>query len=158
MSQRLLFLPFVMLFIASTKLWAGTGEVHFPTPSTWTLDLQTSQLPGPAAMKSVVLTVSADNPDLLTFSETTVLIDGKILKAGYSYPEDGKMHPFSGGSGMKRAVWPDGHFQQKTSSGAKLDGQWTIAEDQLTATLTGRIKLPNGKEVDIHYIYRRVNQ
>lgn len=143
-----------ILVMGSAVSFAKGKERHFPTPSVWVLDLPASQFLGSAAMKSVTLTVTADASDKLTFQEKTVLLDGKGYTLVFNYPEDGKLHPFPGGGTMKEATWPNGRIHRE-SSGATLDGEWTIARDEQTATLDGTLRLRNGIATDVHYVYRR---
>jgi hypothetical protein len=121
---------------------------------TWKLDTQKSDFGGMPAPKDLIVVVTEDTKDKVSWKLSGSGPDGKPLSESFSGAVDGKPHAIGGSERGESVAYtrdPDGTFRSVTTdkSGAEVaHSTVTLSDDGSTMTIKNTRKTPNG---DVNY-------
>jgi hypothetical protein len=134
------------------------AKTKLPVPSTWELDQLRSDFGGGPKMASEVFTVNEDKPALLSMDFVVVDGAGQTAKSSWSGPQNGKMLPLSGSSGVSFGIDKEGNEHWLFADGSTRVGKMSLEKDKRTVLLrvvyTGR----DGKQYNQVLMYNRTDQ
>ena len=138
-------------------LSAFAAHTHVPTPSTWELNVSSSDFGGGPALKSDRMVITTDTDKWLKWTDVTVGADGKSMKTSWSGPQDGTMKPVGGMPGSKASFKTDddtSHWEM--ADGSSSDSTMETSADKKQVTINLTIKTKDGKQINQRLVYDRV--
>ena len=134
------------------------AKTKLPVPSTWELDQLRSDYGGGPKMQSDVFTVNEDKPAMLSVDFVMVDDSGRTVKSSWSGPQNGKMLPLTGSSGMSFGIDKDGNEHWVFADGATRVGKMSLEKDKRTVLVRVLYTGKDGKQYNQVLMYNRTDQ
>jgi hypothetical protein len=134
------------------------AKTRLPVPSTWELDQLRSDFGGGPKMQSEVFTVNEDKPAMLSLDFVTVDDSGRTAKSSWSGPQNGKMLPLTGSSGISFGIDRDGNEHWVFADGATRVGKMSLEKDKRTVLVRVLYTGKDGKQYNQVLMYNRTDQ
>ena len=128
-----------------------------PVPSTWELDQLRSDFGGGPKLESDVFTVDNDKPALLTMNFVMTDEAGKTVKASWSGPQDGKLLPLTGVTGISFGIDKEGNEQWVFADGTTRVGKLSMEKDKKTLLVRVMVTGKDGKQYNQVLMYNRTD-
>jgi hypothetical protein len=129
-----------------------------PVPSTWELDQLRSDFGGGPKMQSDVFTVNEDKPALLSVDFVMVDDSGKTVKSSWSGPQNGRMLPLTGGSGMSFGIDKEGNEHWLFADGSTRVGKMSLEKNKKSVLVRVVYTGKDGKQYNQVLMYNRTDQ
>lgn len=148
----------VVLVCAATMVPASfAARPKLPVGSTWELDQLRSDFGGGPKLESDVFTVNADLPKLLTLDFVMTDQAGQTVKASWSGPQDGKLLPLTGATGISFGIDRDGNEQWMFADGTTRVGKLSVEKDKKTLLVRVVVTGKDGKRYSQVLMYNRTD-
>lgn len=135
--------------------WAARPKL--PVGSTWELDQLRSDFGGGPKLESDVFTVNADLPKLLTLDFVMTDQAGQTVKASWSGPQDGKLLPLTGTTGISFGIDREGNEQWIFADGTTRVGKLSVEKDKKTLLVRVVVTGKDGKQYTQVLMYNRTD-
>ena len=134
------------------------AKTKLPVPSTWELDQLRSDFGGGPKMQSEVFTVNDDKPAMMSLDFVMVDDAGRTVKSSWSGPQNGKMLPLTGSSGISFGIDKEGNEHWLFADGSTRVGKMSLEKDKRTVLLRVVYTGKDGKQFTQVLMYNRTDQ
>ena len=145
--------------VCATMMVPGSyaARPKLPVVSTWELDQLRSDFGGGPKLESDVFTVDNDKPALLTMDFVMTDEAGKTVKASWSGPQDGKLLPLTGVTGISFGIDKEGNEQWVFADGTTRVGKLSMEKDKKTLLVRVMVTGKDGKQYNQVLMYNRTD-